>query len=327
MFDWLGNTIKNTANWIDNAVYDIPFVSNPFAQRGGSAPKPNPPNPPKPTPQTPAPTSYDSSYISSLNNQLAALQRQLAYQPKLPVFDVMGNYNRARSQAEAAVNPLYDKYLRDFLAGQQVQRTNKQQQTDLTKESTALELQQALAGNDVQRTRTAQDVASAIEKIGEQEQMFQEDTGTQFDTDRRALAEDVAARGLTTSGLGRGQIYDQNNKRNLDEGRQVKEYNNQREAKKLFQARTFEDLARGDDDSRNIAAQKDKQANFDLEAYLEELAVDETQFRNENEYKRLSDVGSQTQSYERAGTQSFLSSLAGAGWRPQDIAFAYQVYG
>lgn len=277
---------------------------------------------------TPAPVANtNNDFMKSLNAQIAALQQQLAYQPKLPSFDIMSNYNRARSQAEAAVNPLYDKYLNDFLAGQQVSKANKQQETGLAKEGISQELQRTLEGNTVNRTRTAEDTANAIGTLNTQEGNFQRDTGTQNDIDRRALAEGVAASGLTTSGIGQGQIYDQNNKRNLDEGQQVQEYANQRQAKKLFETRTFEDLARGDKEADQIATQKNKSADFDLEQYLDELATNETQFRNENEYKRLGDIAEQTGTYESAGTQSFLSSLAGAGWRPQDIQLAYQIYG
>ena len=279
------------------------------------------------TPAEVSPGGTSAEFLKSMNAQIAALQRQLAYQPKLPSFDIMANYNRARSQAESAVNPLYDKYLRDFLAGQEVSKANKQTEIGLTKETTAQELQRALETGQINRTRTAEDTANAIGTLNTQEGNFQRDSGTQFDVDRRAMAEGVAASGLTTSGIGQGMIYDQNNKRNLDEAQQVQEYTNQRQAKKLFETRTFQDLARGDQEANQIATSKNKAADFDLEQYLDELATNETQFRNENEYKRLSDIGEQTGTYEQAGTQSFLSSLAGAGWRPQDIQLAYQIYG
>lgn len=279
------------------------------------------PNPPK---QAKEP---NNDYLKGLQSQLAALQQQLAYQPKLPQFDIMGNYNRARSQAEKAVNPLYQKYLKDFLAKQAIQKQNKQGETALTKKSNALELSQTLAENNVNRTRTAEDTTNALQQIGVQEGQMQQDTGTQFDQERRQNAEALAAAGLTTSGIGAQNMFEQQQQRNISEERQVKEFNNQRDAKKLFQARTFEDLARGDQNAQDIAKNKDEAAQFDLDAYLRELAADETQFRTENEVKRLGDINTQAQTYERKGTQQFLASLAGAGWRPQDIALAYQVYG
>jgi hypothetical protein len=280
------------------------------------------PNPPKPNNP-----SSNSDYLKGLQSQLSALQAQLAYQPKLPQFDVLGNYKRARSQAEKAVNPMYEKYLKDFLAKQSIQKQNKKGQTKLAKESNALELGQTLGESEVTRGRTMEDTLAAIDKLNTQEGEFQQDSGTQFDIDRRANAEQIAAAGMTTSGLGAQNMYDQETARNIGEERQVVEFNNQREAKKLFQARTFEDLARGDENAKAVSAQRDKEAQFDLDAYLRELAADETQFRTENELKRLTDISQQATTYERKGSQEFLASLAGAGWRPQDIALAYQVYG
>lgn len=316
--------------------YATPGVgSNRLTDASGWGDRPSAPAAPKitapsskPVNLTPAPVAASNNdFMKSLNAQIAALQNQLAYQPKLPTYDIMGNYNRARSQAESAVNPLYDKYLNDFLAQQQVKSNNKRTETGIAKEGITTELNQTLAGNEVNRGRTAEDTQAALEQLGVQEGNFQQASGTQFDTDRRALAEGTAAAGLTTSGIGQGQIYDQNIKRNLDEGQQVQEFANQKAAKVLFKNRTFEDLARGDSDAQAVATNKNKAADFDLESYLQELAGDETNFRNDNEYKRLGSIADQTQTYERAGTQSFLSSLAGAGWRPQDIQLAYQIYG
>ena len=272
-------------------------------------------------------TKTDNSYLQGLQSQLAALQQQLAYQPKLPQFDIMANYNRARSQAQKAVNPLYSKYLKDFLAKQSVLKQNKQGSTALTKQGNALDLSQTLGENEVSRGRSAEDTAAAVQKLTEQEGQMQQDTGTQFDIERRQNAEALAAAGMTTSGIGQNQMFEQQDQRNISEDRQVKEFNNQRDAKQLFHSRTLEDLARGDKNAQDVSAQKDKEAQFDLDAYLRELATDETQFRTENEVKRLADINQQSQTFERKGTQQFLASLAGAGWRPQDIALAYQVYG
>lgn len=272
-------------------------------------------------------SSQDNSYITGMQSQLAALQQQLAYQPKLPTFDVLGNYNRARSTAEQYVNPLYQKYLTDFLAKQQMRKGNKQQETELAKQANATDLSQSLAESMINRGRATEDTANAVGQLNVQEGQMQQDTGTQFDIDRRATAEANAASGLTTSGLGRNNMFVQEEQRNISEDRQVKEFENQRQAKQLFKSRTFEDLARGDENAKTISSQKDQAAQFDFDSYVEELAAEETQYRLDNEVKRLGDISSQTQTYATQGSQQFLASLAGAGWRPQDIALAYQVYG
>ena len=277
-------------------------------------------------------TGYYNQWLSKRgdeynNSQIAALQRQLAYQPKLPSFDIMANYKKSRRRAEKAVNPLYKKYMDNFLDDQKTQRRIKRGQVDLSKESTAGELARTLGQGQIDRTTTAEDRRISLEDLGQSEDQMQVDTGRQFDTDRRSLAEATAAAGTIDTGVGRGTIYEAKNQRNLDEGRQVAEYQNQREAKQLFANRTFDEIARGDTNAQQIASQRDKEADFDLDSYLDELAMDKRQFKLSNEADRLADVATQSQQYAQAGTQQFLSSLAGSGWRPQDVALAYQVYG
>jgi hypothetical protein len=277
--------------------------------------------------QAKQPTQAPNNALSGLQAQLAALQSQLAYTPKLPTFDVMGNYQKATSQAEAAVNPLYDKYLNDFLAQNSVKAANRTTQTANTKASNSLELGQTLEGNQITRQRSGEDTAAALDLLGTQERQAQQDSGTQFDVDRRALAEQNAAAGTNTSGVGAGKIFDATVAHNISDQRMEQEVNNQKAAKTLLNTRTLDDLSRGDKNAQDIASAKDRDAQFDLDSYLQELAGDETNFRNDNEVKRLGAVADQTSTYARANTQSYLQSLAGAGYRPQDIALAYQVYG
>lgn len=273
------------------------------------------------------PNPAANNQLTALQQQIASLQSQQAYQPKLPTFDVLGNYTKARSTAESAVNPRYNQLLNDFLAQNQVKQENKRQEVGLTKSANAVDLASTVEGNSVNRARTFEDTTNSIADINAKEGQMQQDTGTAFDVTRRNQAEADAAAGLTGTGVAAGRMFDADTARNIDEGRQVAEANNQRVAKQLFQSRTIDDLAKGDNDAKAVAANKDAAADFDLESYLEELSGDETNFRNTNETQRLADIAGQTGTYAQQGAQSFLSSLAGSGYRPQDIALAYQVYG
>lgn len=281
----------------------------------------------------PIPKQNNQAASSKYAQELADMRRQIQslsvpqpYIPKLISFDIMGNYQRAQKQAEKAVNPLYNKYLNDFLAGQKQQKKIEQDRYNLAKESNRLELENTLGENQLSRGRTAEDFMTAITQLGEQEGQMQEDTGRQFDSDRRMLAEQNAAAGMTTSGIGAAAMFEQQDLRNISEERQVKEFNNQREAKQLFKDRTFEDLARGDELAQKVAGQRDKKAKFDLDAFLAEIAQEERVFRAENEFKRLTDIINQTSSYERAGRQQFLQQLAGGGYDPRDVEYTQGIY-
>lgn len=269
----------------------------------------------------------DREWMNSLNSQIRALQNQIAQTPKLPNFDIMANYNRAKGAAEAAVNPLYTKKLNDFLARQGQLRTRKQQEADITRGTIDTRLQQELEDTATGRARTSEDVAGALEQIGRGEERFQDQEGEQFDTAARDMAALVASSGLATSGLGRQQQANQVRERNRASGEQVEGFDIQRKAKELFKNRTFEDLAKTDVRAQLGATKQKEQVKFDLDAYLEDIAYEEQKGKFDIENERLRDVGQRSAEEAGAGVNQFIASLAGGGWRPQDIALAKQVYG
>lgn len=322
------NIVRAGANAIDRAFGDIPFFSNPFAPKPPApAPKPQPPKGPTQAPKTVPPDNGYSEYAASIRAQTQALLRQIDAMPRLPTFDIMGNYNRAKTQAAQNQRPLYDKMLNTFLEQQSIKKVNKQKEISLGKEGVEVSRVNTRADNDLTRTRTAEDVAAAIAKIGETETNFQTDEGKQFDAERRALQEGVAAAGLTTSGLGQQAVGEAEANRNVASERQVQEFDTQRQAKQLFQERTFEDLARGNLRADEKAVLDNKQLDLDFENYLSELAMAETNYRQDWEIDLAGAIAEETSRLDREGRMQFINSLAGSGARAQDIALAQQVYG
>lgn len=275
---------------------------------------------------TPSPSSNANAEWQSLLAQLRSAQNYRPPTPKLASFDIMSNWRNAQSAAERAQNPLYEKKLNDFLAHNAKKKQSKQNEFGLTNENIDLEKAQALEDSAVSRQRTSEDTTAALEKIGQNEGIYQTDEGQDFDKNYRATAEQLAASGAAGTGLGRQQSSDAIRLRNVQSQRQLDEFNGQREAKQLFKTRTFEDLARGDERATTLATNKKKAAQFDLDAYLEDLAYDETNFRSQNEIDRLEAVLRDSQNYEKAGVESFLAGLAGQGYSAQDIAYNRQVY-
>lgn len=279
----------------------------------------------------PAPTPADNSnadIIRNLNSQLAAMRAQTAAMPRLPSFDLLGNYNRARAQAEQNQRPMYDKMLNTFLEGQGIKKTAKQQEVALGKENVATEQRYTKEDNQGNRVRTAEDVAAAIEQINTGEAQFQTDEGKEFDTARRGLQEGMAASGLTTSGLGQGAIGEQQDERNIVSGRQTEQFQLQRGAKELFKNRTFEDLQKGDLRADEKAVLANKSYDLDLDSYLQELAHGEKEYKQDWEVKLAEAIYNDTQLRTGAGVKEFLMTLPGSGqWRSQDIAEAGKFYG
>lgn len=264
---------------------------------------------------------------AALTAQLNALQAQIAAQPRLPDFDILANYNKAKQTATKAVTPLYNKKLNLFLEKQGIAKDTKKKETNLAKENAQIALTNALGDNATSRTRTGEDLAGALEQIGTQRENFLEDDAAQFDVARRALMEETAAGAATDTGLGQQAIQTQQDQRNEMAGRQTQEFKNQEAAKQLLATRTIDDLATSDTRNKQKKTQDDKAIQIDFDGYMKSLANEEKSFRLTNELERALAIAQQTQTYEREGTNRFIAGLAGQGWRAQDIALAKQVYG
>lgn len=288
---------------------------------GGSTPTPTP---------TGTGTKASSDWAkesAALNAQLAALSRQLAAQPKLPNFDILANYNKAKQTATNAVTPLYNKKLNLFLEGQGIKKDTKTKETNLAKENNSIALNNALEDNSTSRTRTGEDLANVLASIGTQRENFLEDDAAQFDVARRALMEETAAGGGTDTGLGQQAIGVQKDQRNEMAGRQQEEFRNQEAAKQMLATRTIDDLATSDLRSTQKKGQDDKAVDLDFEGYMASLANEEKSYRLTNELEQALAIAEQTRTYQQEGVNQFIAGLAGQGWRAQDIALAKQVYG
>jgi len=279
-----------------------------------------------PAPKPASPSSEDLKW-QQMSAQLAALQNQLAQAPKLPNFDILGNYNRAKQNATNDVTPLYTQKLNNFLEGQSITRTAKTKQRDLSFENSEIARTNTRTDNQTNRVRTGEDLANALAQIGQVRENFLVDEGTQFDDARRSLQEEIAAGGGTDTGMGQQTVERQLQDRNRSAARQIEEFKNNEAAKELLADRTLEDLATGDVRADQKKAQDDKAVQIDFDTAMQQLANEENAFRLQNELDKALDIISRTQSYSQQGVAQFIASLAGSGqWRPQDIALAKQVY-
>lgn len=322
------NVVKWGANAIDKAFTDIPFFTNPFAPKAKPTTTSNPnPNPVVKTPTQPNADAAWQQEMSSLNARLQQLQTQLAVQPKLPSFDILGNYNRAKQTATQNVTPLYNQKLNLFLEQQGIAKDTKTKETDLARENNAITNTNTKADNDTSRVRTGQDLASALEMIGRTRGDFLTDSGTAFDEARRGAQDELAAAGGTNTGLGQQAITKQLTDRNTSDSRQLREFSDQEATKNMLSSRTLEDLATGDIRADEKKVQSDKAVQIDFDSAMANFANEEKTKRLDLDLQKALDIASQTDSYSNQGVMQFIASLAGAGWRPQDIALAKQVYG
>lgn len=321
---------RGAANAIDDTFGDIPFLSNPYrkpTQHGASGSW----EAPKPAPVKPAYVAPDNSAANELarmqSEYNALLRQQINSMPRLYTYDTNSSYDRAKKAAEVNQRPLFDLKLGKFLENIGTQRNQINQEATLSREGTAMENQQTREDNATNRTRTAEDVAAALDMIARGETNFLDDNARQFDADRRAAIEANAAAGMTTSGLGQQALAEQVELNDIAGTRQLEEFDNQRSAKQLFQNRTFEDLARGDLRSDEKRILSDKRIQLDLDSALSDLAYSEFTGKQGLEAEYAANVLNDALSIDRQYRQEFINSLAGQGARAQDIAYAQQIYG
>lgn len=271
-------------------------------------------------------SSSTNDTLAQLRAELARLQAQTAAAPKLASFDLLANYNKARAQATANVTPLYDQKLNIFLEGQGIKRTQKTNESNLAYENNTIDRDNMLADNATSRTRTGEDLASALQQIATNTGYFLDDDAQMFDAERRALLDETAAAGGTDTGLGQQAISQQLENRNTAADRQLTEFSNQEAAKNLLSTRTLADLSTSDTRSEQKKGQSDKAVKIDFDSYMEQLANDEANQRLLINLEKGRDIQQQSDSLSKQQIAQFINSLAGKGFSAQDIAYNQSIY-
>lgn len=273
---------------------------------------------PAPKPAGPGP----SDYLKRLDETLAQLRQasQPVYAPKLNYAAINA---QARKAAEKAVNPLYTRKLNDFLKEQAAKRTRQQQQFETTNQILEEDLTNALASTELQRGRTAEDVATNIDQTNVQEDQFQTDAGTAFEDQRLADARAQAAAGTLGSGSGQRQTATVAAGRNTQEQREVEKFEQSRATQQLFKSRTFEDLLKSDELQKTQTERGKKQAKFDLDAYIQDLGFQEKSTRSQLEEERQKFLQSEVVNQRSGLVTRFIDSIQNAAQRDA----AYRAYG
>lgn len=322
IFGSIGNAVSGA--WNDATSW---VAKNIFGDKGGTT------HVSSPSYSTPVPNLSmpdDSGWQAQLNAQIRSLQAAAAQTPKLPSFDILGNYNNAVAQATSAVNPLYQQKLDNYLATESTTKANETAAEANIEAGNNLTLAQTTKQANTNIARAGEDLTTGLTQIGTQEGQFQDDDAAAFDQSRRQLASSVVGAGLGASGLGAAQGTNATNARNTASGRQEQTFTDARTAARTTAGRTTEDQTTAIGNAGDLNVNQNKAAQIDLQGTMDKLAGDERDFRLSNEASRLGDIVTQTGQYQQQGVAQFLSSLA-AGVakgtvRPQDYALAAATY-
>lgn len=327
LLDTFKNTLGGAGNFLKDTAQNIGDSYNYYTNFGGKGYQgptlnPNGRAQPSASPQVPDYAGAASSDYAALLRQIQNLSRP-APTPVAPFFDIASNFSRARSQAEAAVNPLYTKKLNDFITQQGVEKARKEQDTQLANENLDQALKDTIEGNQLSRDRTAEDTTQNLGQINTQEQNYQTDQGTAFDQLRQTLAGGLATSGLQGSGLGNKAAASATASRNTQEGRATESFHVQKQAQETAKTRTFEDLFRSDSQANRNTAQGKNNIKINLDRFIEDQGTNLASTRDSLEAQRMMDVIGQEGSYAKLGFADFLKTLKDPG----QIARATQTYG
>lgn len=224
-------------------------------------------------------------------------------------FDVGGNFAGAYKTAQANTNPLYEKYLNQFLEQQTLQKQAQQHTFDVTNTNLDTALKQTQEANATTQERTGQDVALNEADIANKQDQFQTDSGTQNTADRLALAKDNSASGLT-GGLGAQKLETQAAQHGTVEARTGEASQQKTDAQELFKARTFEDLATSNKQAGEKTTSGKANAQFDLDNYLALAKNAEDQYRTKSAADEQQAILEEQQRIAKNNFESYLTTLS-----------------
>lgn len=249
-------------------------------------------------------------------NRLSSQLNQRVYAPRL---DFAAINAQARQQAEANVNPLYTKYLNQYLQQQAAKRAQREQEYKFTIQDIEDTLRQTQEANVLGRQRTTEDVAQNLADINLSADQYQTDTGQEFEQARLGQAQQLAASGLATSGLGRQQQRQLGEQATTAEQRQEQTFETARQAQQLFKSRTLEDLLKSDELANLTAGKGKERAKFDLDAYIENARLEEEQKRTSLDVERQGAVLAATGDIQSQLVRNFINSIGDPAQRQAAI--------
>lgn len=228
------------------------------------------------------------SLIAQGNNesaQIASLLKsiQAEEQANAPGTAVSLNTNAlnaaAQKAASASVNPLYTKYLNQYLQEEAANKQAAQSQNTLNLQGEQSALGNTLAQNTLQEEATASTNALTQGNINVQQQNYQLQSGNAQNAKLAAINQSIGTGNLGGSGLGQQQIYEAENARNAADAAQSGQFQYQRDTANLSTQDTFAQLAQSSQYAQTAEGQQEAQTNFNLNDYVRQAAYNDAQYR------------------------------------------------
>lgn len=257
---------------------------------------------------------------------LAALAANRTPVPRMVNFDVGGSWDKAREMATKAVSPVYQQKMTDFINRQQVELGRKQ--SDITQGKSSLDqvYERFIEDANTNRGRAQEDRDFNVDDIEESQAFAARTEGLSFDAASRALSENLGASGTADSGLGRQQVTETEQQRNMMSNEQIRQSENKIEAQNTLMNRTFEDLTTATTRKGEDTTSQKSKLDLDMERFIEDQAYEKDQTEKQNRLDMEADVAQQTIGYQGQLVDQWIQSLSGKGYTAQEIANAASIY-
>lgn len=264
---------------------------------------------------------YGASLLASSQALLKSIQAQQEVMAPTPNFKAINSAATARANKD--VNPIYTKYLNDFLGQQAQQQATQKAVEEQSVQNAKDTLKQTQDANAVTGARTTQDTATKEAQAAEATDWRQTDQGGQYDIDRVAQAIAQAKAGTTGSGVAGGTAQASQDKFNTTESRQATQDAETKANTELAKARTFEDLSTSNINAVSAEGKSEKVAQFNLSSFIQGQGIDLKNKQQQLEIDRQNRVAQVQGQFVKSGFQDFFNKISNPA---QKAAFA-KAYG
>lgn len=296
---------------------------NPTGAKPSSTPYTPPPSYNPGTPTTTSAPDLSAIYNEAYN---AALKASQTPAPRLITFDSNGAWSKAQEMATAAVSPIYQQKMTDFLASQATALQRQQEDTTTGEAAADTTLQQQLADSATSRSRTAEDTTTANADTQAAQDYADRTEGLTYDAASRSLNSGLGASGTATSGIGQGQVTEANAARLAGSNEEVRQSDNKIAAQNTLMNRTFEDLTTSDTRNTEGNANTKSALDLNLTRFIQDQSTALQGEQEQEELDKQSDIASQSVTDEGNLVNQWINSLAGQGYSAQEIANAAAIY-
>lgn len=245
-------------------------------------------------------------HLSTLDERLNQIQMPAV----APDYNISAGYEKARRKAAKAQNPVYERKINQYM--KEFERQRKQARTGAQQGRQELRTGLEQTKEDIARSRQREqeDFSTDIEQQTQEQRTTERVGGREFNRDRRDIQEDVAARNMATSGLGRQEVAEAEEDRATQVQRVEQNFENKEAARERLRDRTLEDLMTRGKRKEQATERGIEKIDVNLESELERIKNQQRQRKFQTEQERLSAINEDQQRIYQRQVANWVNNIS-----------------